>query len=211
MEKNQENLKILVVEDAQRHQMAAEYYLKPHTVKVVSTFNKAHEYLRQNEDIDVVLSDMFFPYGKGCPSPDDSWEENPLGYAVALYAARRNVPRIAILTDCNHHSNAVAGTFDAFYRSSADFPNETCLETGSHYDRLSYGSRPFFKINNSYFCMFDERDLGYCKDLVVFDKSKSTVVPYIGSEETEEKRTEGDNFLKVKKWGNALERMLSLK
>lgn len=155
-----------------------------------------------DKNIDILLTDMFFPYGEGSASSEDSWEELPLGYSISLYAARQGVPRIAILTDCNHHSNSVASTFDAF--RGGNFKGERLVQTDVLYNTPV--TRPVFKINNSYFCMFDERDLPGTKNPVLYDENKNKLVP-----STRALDESSQNHLPVKRWGTVLEAMISIK
>lgn len=194
----QRKLNILVVEDTERHIMAAKHYLKSHSLKFAETFQEAWNHLASRKNFDVLLTDLFFPYGVKGSSHDDCWDELPLGYAISLYVARRDVPRIAILTDCNHHSNSVASTFDAF--RGGDFRGERNVQVDSLYGKPV--TRPVFVINNSYFCMFDERDLPGAKDPVRYDENKNRLVP------CSEKNVD---FPGVKRWGNALDAMMSIK
>jgi hypothetical protein len=142
-------LEILVVEDKERHILSAEKLLVMHKVHIARTFNDACQELdNPNRVYDAILSDMFFPYGKNCAS-DEGNQPDAIGYAISLYAARKNVPIISIVTDSNHHSNPVSATFDCFADytiGSSELVARPCL------------SRPIIKLNNSLFAMFDIRD-----------------------------------------------------
>ena len=94
---------------------------------------------------DIVLTDMMFPLGPGIinltrEGEYQRHEEQPLGYAMALYAAKQGIPLIGILTDMNHHAGPIAATFDLFR------------------NRDSEHGREEFTINDSKVALFDNRD-----------------------------------------------------
>lgn len=141
-------LEILVVEDNEHHRKAAKELLKEHKTRTVSTFDDAISMLDCFEKTekgrpDALLTDLNFSFGGRTSDLYDEhkFKEEPLGYALALYAAKIGVPKIAIVTDMNHHHNALAKTFD--------------------YLKL-YGDRftPFcFRLSQSDMLLFDVRDL----------------------------------------------------
>ena len=146
----EKNLDILVVEDKKIHQKSAKLLEKEgHNVDLAVSFFDAARMLGYHKRVakryDAVLTDMMLTFGgkrhdiATFRNELERNEENPLGYAIVLYAARQNVPLIAVLTDMNHHSGPVAGTFDLFY--------------------TDHRKRPSFRINDSKVMMFDERDL----------------------------------------------------
>ncbi|MGM5483740.1 MAG: hypothetical protein ACQER9_02370 [Nanobdellota archaeon] len=152
------NLDILVVEDKPKHQESAEVLIgKDNNVRITGTYSEAIRAL-DDQNYDMVLSDMKFPLGEG-PVGDieEKVEPRDLGYAVGLYAARPHiaVPKIGILTDTNHHSDAISATFDQFVM----LPWKSNDSNEAGYKARTSGMRPAFRINESYFVMFDERDL----------------------------------------------------
>jgi len=159
-----EKLNILVVEDKPIHQESARAQLNEHNLVVAPDYCSAISSLKERKP-QILLTDMMFPMGDGEESNpirhlgrEALYSEQPLGYAVALYAARPiiAVPRIAILTDATHHSNPVCATFDQFDIGFKVDPNEPTVKTQTKI-------RPLFKINNSLFTMLDSRDLR-CED-----------------------------------------------
>ena len=212
-------LNILVVEDKEENILAAQHYLSAHVVTPARTFYDAVSHLRRKENsYDVLLSDMFFSYGNHCTSSSGSFSEAPLGYATALYAARVGVPLIAIVTDCNHHSNAIAASFDAFY------PGSTHYEKDDHpllsHERILMKDptnkvRPVLRINNSLFLMFDERDLPADDDMPYCDLHMTDFTP-ITSERAHiiQDMAVGRSkelIKRIKPWRTALEVMLTLR
>ncbi len=148
-----EKLEILVVEDKTINQESAKYLLRDHNVSIAGDFVQAIRKLvgvKDGESIcndlsgrttrfDVVLSDLMFPLGGQYMPCEDTYSEKPLGYSLALIASRLQVPRMAILTDMNHHSGPIAATFDFMYDHRR--------------------TRPSFTINETQFMIFDDRDI----------------------------------------------------
>ena len=117
-------LDILVVEDKELHQNAARELLKDHLVKIVGNFSDAIGLLsygiegddRMLKPYDVLLTDLFFPYGQNNVLTDQrlSNEPSPLGYPLALHAGNKDVPYIFILSEMNHHDGSLAAAADCF-------------------------------------------------------------------------------------------------
>ena len=134
-----EKLEILVVDDNKGNRASAELLKEDgHKVRTVKTFTDAITLLEKNK-YDVVLTDLMFPFGEKREAmnvgfkahmENDRYVANPLGYAVVLYAVRKEVPYIALVTDTDHHAGPIAGTFDALLDFSAE------------------PMRPLFKMNN---------------------------------------------------------------
>jgi CheY-like chemotaxis protein len=197
-----EKMNILVVDDKPENIEAAKILLgNDHNLRLAKDYYQAIEQL-QNGKLDALLTDMMFPLGSPGiynPPTEDNYEERPLGYAVALYASRPHiaVPRIALLTDLNHHSNAIGATFDEFV-SEANYgadPSEFGYQ-------LVGNSRPVFNVNNSRFVMFDKRDVGPA--YVMDGKLVPTNEVY---DERGHKRLDG--VKKVKNWREVLDTLLS--
>jgi CheY-like chemotaxis protein len=135
-------LEILVVDDDPKHQAAAERLREAgHNVTVAKTFLEALGLLgvfiqkysgpqdgprcyKPEMAYDMMLTDLMFPLGgemcdfillteeKG--EEEGRYKPEPLGYALALHAARVGVPYVGIVTDSHHHAGPVAATFDLF-------------------------------------------------------------------------------------------------
>lgn len=102
-------LDILVVEDTKRHQESSRDLLRGHDITLVDNFDEAVELIGR-ERYDILLTDMFFPQGNigQCKMTDRKRAHIPedLGTYLALYAARRKIPNISIVSDSNHHDNS---------------------------------------------------------------------------------------------------------
>jgi CheY-like chemotaxis protein len=114
MENETKALEILVVEDNLMHQDAARALLKDHNLTVVGTFDDAMDELKNWQKYDAVLTDLFFPQGRGEMMRDKSMGkiEMPFGYAVSLIASKHGIENIAVVSDANHHDNPIAYTMD---------------------------------------------------------------------------------------------------
>ena len=137
-----------------------------------------------------------FPLGRGIVGLSREGEyarrhEQPLGYALVLFAATKGVPLIGVLTDMNHHTGPVSATFDLLYAESED----------------ERRGRPVFKINDSRVQLFDERDLSAAFCLT--DGSMTTTSPYqVPEDERGAYVREGEHgFESAKNWLSLLERI----
>jgi hypothetical protein len=137
-------LNILITEDKPIHLVTLdEIRSGGHSVDVSTSFSQSRKALGDKK-YDVLLTDLFFSYGNvGYAAQSDIYNEHPLGFSLIFAAALAGIEKIALVTDCNHHSNAVANTFDAIYLRGTEGQQR----------------RPFFKINNSRVILLDERDL----------------------------------------------------
>lgn len=195
----EEKLNILVVEDKIIHQKAARMLLDgEYDLRFASSFYGAVKELDKKKP-DVLLSDMNFPLGEPAMT-QDNYMPRPLGYALALYAARPHiaVPRIAILTDTNHHSDAVSDTFDRFIIEEGE--QDLGCEA-EHYPKA------VLRLNDSIFVMLDERDNGetYISpegNIITSSQLDDMRLPY------EKAKVFYDN--QVKNWKGALEKILSV-
>ncbi len=132
-------LEILVVEDQEMHRISAKRLEElGHRITFATTANEAAYHLGFSRDTyfgsqdkhryDVVLCDLEFPLGE--PNYDnldmcfldsvsdeeyDLTKPEPLGYAIALAAAKIGVPHIGILTNKNHHGGPVHACLDLLY------------------------------------------------------------------------------------------------
>jgi CheY-like chemotaxis protein len=121
-----ENLEILVVDDNPIHQESAKRLEDlGHSVKVVGNYSDAIKELGGNpygtkESLDnkyhVVITDLMLPSGDMGGMFDRDLEEEivPLGFAIALYAAKQGTPNVAILSDGNHHTGPINASLDMF-------------------------------------------------------------------------------------------------
>ncbi len=171
--KKPESLDILIVEDKEINLCTVDgIRAQGHNVDVATSLSDAITLLGgqrkryasltgAKKHFDVVMTDLMLPYGEGCEAfrqsggPDPKVEEAPLGYAIALNAARMGIPLIAIVTDMNHHMSPVASTFDLFY-----LPEGAYATKGTDDARpAQFGSNRFaFRVNDSLVVLYDSRD-----------------------------------------------------
>lgn len=145
-------LDILVVEDTEKHQDSARELLQEYNLRIAETYSQAVKMLGERKP-EILLLDMNFPLGTDITTTPDNYSSRPLGYSLALFAARKHiaVPKIAIYTDGNHHSDAISATFDNMY----SFKREQDEEPTEHV----LNRRPVFTINDSKLVIFDMRDV----------------------------------------------------
>lgn len=125
-------MKILLVEDTQRHIDAAKSQLSEHELTIVTGFDQAREELglrcmdtprHDNYGLevlpfDVLLTDVMLPKGGSeCMGPEGqelAEQQGPMPYGpiIALHAIQRGIKRVGILTDGNHHSDPFIFAFD---------------------------------------------------------------------------------------------------
>lgn len=143
---SERKLNILVTEDKPIHLTTLEGIRDlGHAVDVSTSFSQSKKLISEKK-YDILLTDLFFPYGNvGYAAQSDTYNEHPLGFPLIFVAARAGIESIALVTDCNHHSNAVANTFDALYATEEERKNNGT-------------KRPFFRIDKSRVIMLDERD-----------------------------------------------------
>ena len=194
-----EKLNILVVEDKIQHLESAKILLDgEYNLRAAVNFNAAVKELG-NQKPDVLLSDMNFPLGEPAMT-QDNYSPRPLGYALALYAARPHiaVPRIAILTDTNHHSDAVSDTFDRFIVEEGE--QDLGCEA-KHY------SKAVLRLNDSIFVMLDERD-----NEETYKSPEGSIVTSSQLDEMDIPYEQAKIFYEnqVKNWKGALEKILSV-
>jgi len=165
---------ILLIEDNEKHLASLDDLITAgNTVDVATDFDGAMEKLFGKErygtsnhptfppKYDAVLTDLNFCYGADCASSQESRTQAPLGLSVIFAAARAKIPRIGMLTDSNHQSNAISATWDFLYPDSKN-PDEKRWIGSNH-------SRPIWQLNDSKVIMLDERDL---QRLYVIDGQK---------------------------------------
>jgi len=99
---------------------------------------------------DVVMTDLFFPFGRENSLMDKSQEREvfPLGFPMLFAAARAKVPIVGMLTDLNHHDHPIANTFDYLFQSN-----------GNKANLVPKTRRPIYKLDDTLVALCDERDV----------------------------------------------------
>ncbi len=104
-------MKILVVEDKEMHQNSARETLSGHEVTIIDTFTTAMEKMDKN-NYDAVLTDMMLPMSNSNRLlTEESFkkeDEVPYGFIIALKAAACEAKYVAVVTDANHHHDAMS-------------------------------------------------------------------------------------------------------
>ena len=128
--KKDDRLNVLVVEDNPIHQKAAQILLADYNLTIAKNFDRAADTITGGSSyspyrfegvgktkIDVVITDLLFPQGRGDCMADksrSSWLEKPFGYPIALMAVKEGIPYVAIVSAGNHHEDPMAYTIDFF-------------------------------------------------------------------------------------------------
>lgn len=120
-------MKILVIDDNQKHLDAARAQLATHELTVVASYDGAmqamlrvdhlHENVSGAHQFDAVLVDLLMPASAACQGKGMQYagQEMPVGIFLALLAARHGVARyVGLLTDTNHHAHPASSCLDAF-------------------------------------------------------------------------------------------------
>jgi CheY-like chemotaxis protein len=111
-------MNILVVDDSPVHRDAAQAQLADHTLTVVGGYDEAEvEILCNGPSYDAVLVDLLMPASakqQGREGMQHVGRQMPLGIFLALLAAKRDTPLIAVFTDADHHEHPASACFDAF-------------------------------------------------------------------------------------------------
>ncbi len=110
-------MRILVIDDTQKHLDSALQTLGEHEVVTCSTYDEAENLvdIYSKEKWDAVLCDLLMPAGsraQGGPGTKFVGQEMPVGWALALMAVRSNVRFIAVVTDMNHHHHPASAMLD---------------------------------------------------------------------------------------------------
>ncbi|MDP6293499.1 MAG: hypothetical protein QF486_01355 [Candidatus Woesearchaeota archaeon] len=192
--------KILVVEDKEKHQKAAQIQLVEHDIIVMPTFDEAMDVLKGKSRfdnggvevppvaVDALLTDLFYTQGRGECQRDRylGKEEFAFGFPLAYIAALRGIPT-AVVTDMNHHDHPMAYTFDHLQQGR---------EAGG------------ILVNGVPVMFFDQRDLSS-----MFLTKEGTCVDYDTIQEEVPEGQYVSDLIKergmesVKNWGLALERL----
>ena len=113
--KNTDSLEILVVEDNETNMTAAKEAFSDCKGYFIKNYDGARAFL-QNNKVDVLLTDLMMPKGTNTGMSEKatelSGEQMPYGFAIALQAAKENVPNIAVITDANHHEHPMIWATD---------------------------------------------------------------------------------------------------
>jgi hypothetical protein len=108
-------MRILVVDDSLRHLEAARQSLADHELTLVDSYTAAQILLQKGAPFDAVLSDLMMPAEPQTLGPEGLkflGHQIPIGFVVALLAARVGVKRIAVVTDANHHNHPMSAALD---------------------------------------------------------------------------------------------------
>jgi CheY-like chemotaxis protein len=145
-------MRILVVEDKLKHQDSARRTLDGHDLTVVTTYDAALDLMKRDKlplPFDVALLDLMMPMSPRTLAGGvyDPAKQEPYGFVLALRAASLGIPKIAVVTDTNHHKGAMSAALDVLgYCRKGDRDSDwNCYWR----DEL----RPNFTINGAA-CMF---------------------------------------------------------
>lgn len=115
-------MRILVIDDTQKHLDSALQTLGEHEVITCSTYDEAEDLLTDYDYAkdclknkwDVVFCDLLMPAGSRAQGQGKIFvgQEMPVGWALALLAARNNIGLIAVVTDMNHHHHPASAMLD---------------------------------------------------------------------------------------------------
>ena len=109
--------RVLVIDDSQVHcQTAKRQLASNYLLTVVTTYRQALDALKQVPD--VVLTDLMLPASDETLGPDAiaayAGQEMPLGFVIALLAAKAGCARVGVVTDLNHHAHPMSAALDHF-------------------------------------------------------------------------------------------------
>jgi CheY-like chemotaxis protein len=109
-------MKILVVDDSQKHLAAArEQLVNEHELITLDAYEPAVELLKPGTDIEVLLSDLLMP-AEPCTLGREGLKflghAIPIGLVLMLRAARASVKHVAVITDANHHNHPMSAALD---------------------------------------------------------------------------------------------------
>jgi CheY-like chemotaxis protein len=181
-------MNILVVEDTPKHQESARQLLCDHNVDIVTAFDYAMDKLggtrgEPETKYDAVLSDLLMPQGRG-DVQGEKWmasEQMAFGFPIALIAAQKGIPYVAIVSDMNHHKHPMAYTLD--------FLNKR------------------MQIDGTRFQTFGESSLSRAYPMT--DGTISLECPYeLPQDQRQGYVTVGSGFKSVKNWKGVLERIM---
>lgn len=112
-------MKILIVDDSRKHREAALTQLEAlgHEVVIMSGYT---ELLRKRsvlkeQSFDVALIDLLMPAESmtlGERGMEHLGQEIMVGYPLSIFLAMSGVPRVAVVTDTNHHDHPASAIMD---------------------------------------------------------------------------------------------------
>lgn len=164
-------MRILVVDDKDMHRQSARETLEGHELTVVSSFDEAIEQLKEKDKYDAVLTDLKLPMSSAWPLSRDAYrrDKNVLfrgelvdyGFVIALRAALRGVKYIAVVTDVNHHQDAMSAALDQieWHTIRAFVPNfiingARCMFVHAPFVDIMHKGRPCSACQSSGVCRF---------------------------------------------------------
>ena len=128
-------MRILVIDDKQKHRDSALQTLKGHELVIASRFDQAMGLLTKEAGFDAVLTDMIMPTQLK-PGPRQMYNPDipaPYGFVIALRAAQLGVRMVAMITDQNHHNGPMSAALDYLsrYYYPEEYIGEHCISTGN--------------------------------------------------------------------------------
>lgn len=110
-----QKMKILVVDDCENNRKSAVQTLYEHDLTVVGSYDEALNEIQSTlvgdrPCYDVLLADLLMPAG-GCNQVEDSkyvGQEMPVGWGLAIIAAKYKTKYVAVVSDTNHHYHPAA-------------------------------------------------------------------------------------------------------
>jgi len=109
-------MKILVIDDTQKHLDSAVKTLEGHDVTLCTSYDEALELLEPKKETpywDAVLCDLLMPAGRDAQGSDKYvGQEMPVGWSLALVAAMRGTKYVAVASDMNHHDHPGSAMLD---------------------------------------------------------------------------------------------------
>ncbi len=107
---------VLVFDDTEKHQDAADEQLSAYNLVIARTYDKA-ETLIAKKRFDYVLLDLLVPASDktlGSKGKKYVGQEMPLTPLLAFLALKQGIKKIGILTDANHHDHPASAAVDIF-------------------------------------------------------------------------------------------------
>jgi len=123
-------MKILVIDDTQKHLDSAIQTLEGHDVTTCATYDEAAKLVNAG-GWDVVLSDLLMPAGKRSQGEGMKYvgQEMPVGWSLALEAVQAGAKYVAVVTDMNHHSHPASAMLDSISGTIFDINGSKVLMT----------------------------------------------------------------------------------
>ncbi len=114
-------MKILIVDDSKKHREAARTQLEAlgHEVVVMSGYTdllRGGSILKE-KSFDVALIDLLMPAESmtlGEKGMEHFGHEMMVGFPLSIFLAMSGVPRVAVVTDTNHHDHPASAIMDSF-------------------------------------------------------------------------------------------------